>query len=287
MLRRSLIAATLLLTACGPTATTSSTSTGPDIKLYAMDCGHAAFADLDMFADDGSMKGKSRTLIVPCYLIRHPSGDLIWDTGFTDAIHGMANGLELPSMGAHITEPTTLAAQLQQLNLTPADIEFVSFSHGHGDHVGNGNMFAHSTWIVDPDERTYMFRREARADAQSFGFYNQLENATTRTIDGDGDFDVFGDGSVTIIQAPGHTPGHTILRVNLRNAGTVLLTGDMWHLSESREHRLVPRFNTDRAQTLASMDKVEALVAATHARVVRQHVQEDFDALPHFPQTLD
>ncbi len=78
-----------------------------------------------------------------------------------------------------------------------------------------------------------------------------------------------------------------MLLVNLPNAGPVLLTGDMWHLAESRERRLVPSFNTDRAQTLASMDKVEALAAETDARVIRQHVQEDFDALPRFPDALN
>ena len=285
---RALIIGVILcaLGGCGPT--TSSTTAGPDVKLYAMDCGHAAFADTDMFADDGSFKGVARTLADPCYLIRHPSGDLIWDTGFTEAIADMANAtLNLTDMGAVVTMPHKLSAQLQELDLTPSDIEFVSFSHAHADHTGNGNLFAHSTWIVDPDERAYMFRPEARADTQSFGFYNQLENAQTRTIDGDADFDVFGDGSVVIVQAPGHTPGHTILRVNLRHAGTVLLTGDMWHLAESRERRTVPRFNRDRAQTLASMDKVEALATSTSARVIRQHVQEDFDALPRFPQALD
>jgi hypothetical protein len=61
----------------------------------------------------------------------------------------------------------------------------------------------------------------------------------------------------------------------------------MYHLAESRERRTVPRFNTDRAQTLASMDKVEALARDTGARVIRQHVQEDFDSLPRFPEALN
>ena len=280
------LGAAFVLTSCGPAATT--TAQGPAVQLYAMDCGRAAFSNAGVFADDHSFDGVARTLVDPCYLIRHPDGDLIWDTGFSEAITDMPNStFNLTEMGAVVTVPTKLSAQLAQINLTPAAIEFVSFSHAHADHTGNGNLFARSTWIVDAEERAYLFRPEARADTQSFGFYNQLENAQTRVIEGDADFDVFGDGSVVIIQAPGHTPGHTILRVNLRNAGTVLLTGDMWHLAESRERRTVPVFNRDRAQTLASMDKIEALAASTNARVIRQHVQEDFDALPRFPQALD
>jgi glyoxylase-like metal-dependent hydrolase (beta-lactamase superfamily II) len=194
--------------------------------------------------------------------------------------------MELPQMGASVVMRATLASQLAQLDLTPADIEFVSFSHQHGDHTGNGNLFAASTWIVDADERAYMFSDEARA-GQAFAGYAQLENAETRTIEGDGDYDVFGDGSVTIIQAPGHTPGHTVLLVRLPNAGPVLLTGDMYHLAESRERRLVPAFNTDRAQTVASQDKVERIASETGARVIRQHVIEDFNSLPAFPAALN
>lgn len=286
-MRKFLLAAAAIaaLSACGQSATTAE---APAVQLYAMDCGRANFPDVGMFADDHSFDGQSRELVVPCYLIRHPDGDLIWDAGFPDAVAAMPNGqLQIPEMGLTVTMRASLASQLAQLQLTPADIEFFSLSHSHSDHSGNGNLFAASTWIVDPDERAYMFRPEARADTQSFANYSQLEAATTREIAGEGDLDVFGDGSVTIVQAPGHTPGHTVLLVRLPNAGAVLLTGDMYHLAESRERRTVPTFNTDRAQTLASMDKVEALAAANNARVIRQHVVEDFDSLPRFPEALN
>lgn len=283
-MKRFLIALSIAAGACGETAQQAE---APQVQLYAMDCGRGAFADVGVFADDGSFDGQSRELVDPCYLIRHPNGDLIWDTGFPDAVADMADGLELTAIGARVTMRVKLADQLAQIGLTPADVEFVSFSHAHGDHTGNGNLFAASTWIVDADERAYLFRDEARADAQSFSTYDQLENAETRLIEGDGDYDVFGDGSVTIIQTPGHTPGHTVLLVRLPNAGPVLLTGDMYHLAESRERRTVPVFNTDRAQTLESMDKVERIASETGARVIRQHVQEDFDALPRFPEALN
>ena len=271
------------LVACTP----PQEAQAPAVELYAMDCGHATFTDVGIFADDGSFDGQARDLIVPCYLIRHPNGDLIWDAGLPEAIADMPDGFSPQGFPAHFVVPTKLTAQLAQLNLTPADVEYLSFSHMHSDHTGNGNLFAASTWIVDADERARMFDAEHRADPSDFNNYNQLENAETRLIEGDGDHDVFGDGSVTIIQTPGHTPGHTMLLVRLPNAGPVLLTGDMWHLAESRERRTVPRFNTDRAQTLASMDKVERIASETGARVVRQHVREDFAALPTFPAALN
>jgi N-acyl homoserine lactone hydrolase len=259
----------------------------PAVQLYAMDCGRIQLSDAALFADDGSFNGQMHTLVDPCYLVRHPGGDLLWDSGFTDAVADQPDGLRIAALSAHVTRSGKLVDLLAQLQLTPGDIEFLSFSHLHGDHTGNGNAFAASTWIVDADERAAMFSAAARADAQSFSGYSQLENARTRLIEGTGDHDVFGDGSVTIIQTPGHTPGHTVLLVRLRHSAPLLLSGDMYHLAESRARRTVPAFNWDRAQTLASMDKVEARAAMAGARVIRQHVPEDFEVLPRFPAALE
>lgn len=258
----------------------------PAVKLYAMNCGDLNFSDVDLFADDGSMKGVARSFIDPCYLIRHPAGDLIWDTGVPEGIADMADGLRPPGFPVHIVVKKKLSAQLAELGLTPADIEFVSFSHLHFDHTGNGSQFAASTWIVDADERTAMFSEAARK-SEEFSAYSALENSKTVSIEGDATHDVFGDGSVVIHQAPGHTPGHAVLLVKTAAGGPILLTGDLWHLAESREKRLVPSFNVNREQTLASMDRVEALVKESGARVVRQHVPEDFAALPAFPAALE
>jgi N-acyl homoserine lactone hydrolase len=262
-------------------AALAASAASPAIELYALNCGHIRIADAEYYADDGSLKGQVRELIDPCYLIRHPKGDLIWDTGLGDAVHDKP----VDSDGERLEVPVKLVDQLKLLSLTSADIEFFSISHSHFDHVGNAALFTRATWIVDPDERAHMFRPAARAD-EDFKAIAPLEKFKTVSIAGDGDYDVFGDGSVTIVQAPGHTPGHCVLLVRLAKAGAVLLTGDLWHLAESRKLRTVPRFNSDRAQTLKSMDKVEALAASTGARVVRQHVPEDFSALPRFPEPL-
>ncbi|MDX9997485.1 MAG: N-acyl homoserine lactonase family protein [Phenylobacterium sp.] len=252
----------------------------PDIALYAMDCGRMELADADAFADDGAYKGVAKKLVVPCYLIRHPKGDLIWDTGLTEA---MADAAAKPP---GMSMDRKLSDQLKELGLSPADIEYLAVSHSHFDHIGNGGLFAASTWIVDADERAYAFRPQARADKIEFGAYAALENAKTVEIKEDAPYDVFGDGSVQIVPAPGHTPGHSVLLVKLAQAGPVLLTGDLWHIAESREAKRVPRFNVDRAKTIASYEAVEKLAAEIGARVVRQHVPEDFDAFPKFPQPL-
>ncbi|MGA0607945.1 N-acyl homoserine lactonase family protein [Phenylobacterium sp. VNQ135] len=240
----------------------------PAVKLYTMDCGKLSLEDADMFADDGAYKGRKTDMVVPCYLVRHPKGDLIWDTG-------------VPA------SRDKLLAQLKQLGLEPKDIEYLSVSHSHFDHIGNAGLFAASTWIVDPDEKAYAFRPQQRADEAQFKAYAALEGARTVAVEGEGPHDVFGDGTVQVIPAPGHTPGHTVLLVKLPKAGPVILTGDLWHIAESRAAKRVPRFNVDRAKTLASYEKIEALAAQTKARVVREHVPDDFAAMPAFPQALE
>jgi len=282
MKKLAMVAVTAVLAACAPPAQKTETPAAEGVALYALDCGRIHLTDADMYADDHAYKGQAKDLVDPCFLIRHPpKGDLLWDTGLPTAFADSP-----ATFGVHeVTVPHRLTDQLTQLGLTPADIDYVSISHAHFDHAGNANLFTGSTWILDKDERDWMFRPEARKAADEFALYSGIENAKTTLIEGDGDYDVFGDGSVKIIQAPGHTPGHTVLLVTLAS-GPVLLTGDMWHIAESRAARRVPAFNTDRAQTLRSMDKVERVAAETHARVIRQHVPEDIAGLPAFPQPL-
>ena len=252
------------------------------VELYAMDCGRYDLTNADGFSDDGAYKGVAAKLMIPCYLIRHPKGDLIWDTGVPQTIADRPDG----KAPGGITVTKKLTDQLGQLGLKPADIKYLSVSHSHFDHIGNGGLFAASTWIVDKRERDFAFRPGARADASGFPAYAALETAKTILIETDTPYDVFGDKSVMIYRTPGHTPGHTVLLVRLKKAGPVLLTGDMWHIAASRPNRRVTRFNFDKAQTLASMDVVEMLAKETKARVVLEHVQEDFDALPAFPKPL-
>lgn len=277
-MKKLVIAAAFALAACGQTTTSE---TGPALELYAMNCGEFDVSDMDVFADDGSYAGQQASMVDTCYLIRHPDGDLIWDTGVPEAWADIPEGVSSPPFTLKM--PITLTAQLAELGLTPEDIELASISHSHFDHVGNANLFAHATWILDEDERAFMFRDEERA-SDNFANFNQIENAETRIIPDDEDYDVFGDGSVVLIAAPGHTPGHRVALVRLPQTGPVLLAGDLWHFHESADPRRVPRFNTDHDETIAAMDKIEALAHETGAKVVMQHVRADFESLPPFPE---
>ena len=99
-----------------------------------------------------------------------------------------------------------------------------------------------------------------------------------------GDHDVFGDGSVTILNMPGHTPGHRTLLVRLPRTGPVLLTGDLSHFTENMRRGGLPIFNTDRADTLASMARFQEIARNLRARIIIQHEPADVRRLPAFPQ---
>lgn len=246
------------------------------IRLHVLDGGrlNVTRTDAAELSDDGAYQGLTLDLPVPCFLIRHPDGDLMWDTGMSRT---------RTDLGDWATPGPRIDEQLRVIGPTPADIRFLALSHGHWDHSGNAGLFGRSTWIVNPAERAVMFDAESRA-SQAMDDYGALEGSTTRLITDD--HDVFGDGSVVIVQAPGHTPGHMVLMVRLAKAGPILLSGDLWHQAQSRRHRRVPVYNTNRAQTLASMDRVEALAAATGARVIVQHELADYASMPPLPAYL-
>ncbi len=255
-----------------------------EVRLYAMDCGQIDAKDMGLFSDTGDFDGKSGRLPDPCFLIVHPKGTLIWDTGLGDKIAESKDGIDNPALGIHLAVAIKLVDQLKQLSLTPAEINYVAFSHFHFDHTGNAGLFTHSTWILNKSEVANAAQSPVSPGIDP-AIAAEAREVKQQSIDGD--YDVFGDGSVRILKTPGHTPGHQSLEIKLKNSGTVLLSGDLYHQRDSRKLRLVPSINYERADTLASIDRFERIAKNTNARVVIQHDLEDFRALPKFPAYLD
>jgi N-acyl homoserine lactone hydrolase len=273
----------VVLLALGLGAACPCTASVTELRLYALDCGHATFKDMGVFSDTGEFDGKSGEIAVPCFLIRHPKGDLLWDAGLGDHYNYPKEGSDA-APGVHVTVPVTLVAQLQSLNLTPKHINFIAFSHLHWDHTGNANDFPDSVWIMNKTELAAALTLPPPGGVlpETWSVY---KTAKTETIDGD--YDVFGDGRVMILRAPGHTPGHQVLKLKLQKSGTVILSGDLYHLRVNRLFKRVPVYNVDRADTLASMSRIETIIKNTHARLIVQHDPRDFQALPKPPAYLD
>ncbi|WP_448546731.1 N-acyl homoserine lactonase family protein [Thalassotalea fusca] len=247
------------------------------LKLYTFDCGTIDVSNMDVFSSSGDYANQSQRLVGSCYLIRHQQGDLLWDTGLSAELvnkEPLVNGVFTLSMNS------TLAEQLKTLALTPDDIEYMSISHSHFDHTGQMAQFPAATWLVTEAELTTITKGE---DLQPL--YQQIKTLPRKTFTGS--YDVFGDGSVVILEMPGHTHGHTVLQVNLANTGPVLLSGDLYHQAKSRELKRVPRFNVDEPQTRESMDKFEALAKELNAKIIIQHESSDIEQLPKLPKYLD
>jgi glyoxylase-like metal-dependent hydrolase (beta-lactamase superfamily II) len=173
-----------------------------------------------------------------------------------------------------VTIVKPLKSQLAEVGYSPADVTYISISHYHWDHVANANDFAGSTWLVRKAERDIMFSDPPAARTVPENF-SALKNSKTIIIDKD-DYDVFGDGKVVLRAAPGHTPAHQLLLVNLAKTGRVVLSGDLYHYPEERKLNRLPvrDFNVD--QTAASRKSLEEFMKKTGAQLWIQH---DFTAM--------
>ena len=260
----------------------ASAQAAPRLQLYTLDCGRLELEDMGMFSDTGEHAGEPGVMAVPCYLIRHGENWLLWDTGLGDGLAALPEGKT--QFGGRWTVRRTLVSQLAELGLRPGDIDYVALSHLHADHSGNIGLFPTATWLLPAEELDWGGASPAPLGVDA-GLAAQIPRDRVRPAQGD--LDVFGDGQVMILRAPGHTPGHRILLVRLSTAGPVLLSGDLFHTRENYERSLVPAVNVSRADTLASINRFAGLAAHLHARVVIQHAPEDFAAMPVFPAALD
>ncbi len=174
---------------------------------------------------------------------------------------------------------------LAALGYTPKDITYFGLSHYHSDHTANANMFAGATWLVQKPERDAMFAEKAPPITQLVQ-YNALKDSKTKILTGQ-DFDVFGDGSVVVKAAYGHTPGHQVVLVKLAKAGSILLSGDLYHYQEERNTDKTPTFEFNRDQSLASRAAMEALVKKTGAQLWIEHDLANFNKQKKAPGYYD
>jgi glyoxylase-like metal-dependent hydrolase (beta-lactamase superfamily II) len=243
-----------------------------DMALWRLDCGSVAVSDLDVFSDTYAYAGQTKTLTDSCYLIRHGGAYLLWDTGLPGALAGKSetDGPFTASVKERIVD------QLARIGVRPEQVTYVGISHRHDDHTGQAADFPKATLLIGAGDWEAMRKRTPNPLAPWASGGGKVEALS-------GDKDLFGDGSVVLLSTPGHTESHHSLLVRLARTGPVLLTGDLYHFEENRRTRGVPGFNTDRAATLASMDRFEAIATRLHAKVIIQHEPADIAKLPAFP----
>jgi glyoxylase-like metal-dependent hydrolase (beta-lactamase superfamily II) len=194
---------------------------------------------------------------------------MIWDTG-----HSMT--------ARDVAPKVSLVDLLAKLELKPDNIKYVGISHYHGDHTGQVNSFPNATLLIGKGDWDVLTDPSKTAIANPLTFAAWIKGGS-KVEPVTGDKDVFGDGTVVMLNTPGHTPGHHSLLVRLKEMGPVLLSGDVVHFRENYESNGLPIFNTDRADSLASIDRFKKIAANLKATVIIQHDARDIDKLPAFP----
>ena len=260
----------------GQAALAQSEKSGVE-KLYVLNCGEGTAGDISRWTP-GLNEGKSMDFVDSCYLIKHSSkGWFLWDTGIADAVAAMPNGL-VPADPKAVTwrRPKTLAAQLEQLGLKPDDVKAMAVSHTHPDHSGNVELFPQAMLYVQKAEYDWP------------GANNEPRFKPSHPVELlAGDKDVFGDGSVTILSTPGHTPGHQSLLVKLPKTGAVILSGDVVHFKDNWDNRRVPGMNVNKDQSAASMQKIADTLAKEKAQLWINHDKAQRDSQKMSPEFYD
>jgi N-acyl homoserine lactone hydrolase len=240
----------------------------PEVTLTRLDCGNG-FNDQRRFSDTFAYSEPRMPFTFSCYVIKHGDDYMVWDTGYAP--------------GSNPSAPTiTLLEQLTQMKVKPEQVKFVGISHFHADHTGQLGTVPGATLLIGEREWAAVTAAKPMAGANVAGF--------THWISGGGkveaqpaDKDVFGDGTVVILRTPGHTPGHQALLVRLKEKGAVLLSGDAAHFHENYASNGVPGFNYDRAETIASLERLKQIEKNLKATVIIQHDPRDIGKLPTFP----
>jgi N-acyl homoserine lactone hydrolase len=258
----------LAILAIAPSAIAQQRKVQPpkSVRLYVFDCGSLNIPDTSPYR---LKKEELATtyMSVACFLVAHPKGTMIWDAGAVpDSSFKPGGG---PAMLRYATVTRPLTAQLTEIGYAPADINYLALSHFHWDHVGNANLFANATWLARKLERDVMFADPPSPRTEPAN-YSKLKDSKTVIIPTD-DYDVFGDGTVILKSAPGHSPDHQVLFLKLAKTGPIVVSGDLYHYPEERKLNLVPITEFNAEQTIASRAAIEAFLKKTGAQLWIQH----------------
>jgi len=283
MIWKAIAAAAAALALATPALAQDKPAPAAKVSLTRLDCGTVRVNRLNAFSDTQAYPGQTRDLTVGCYLIRHGDKLMLWDLGLPSALKGAAFTTS-GDMSASVSR--TLVEQLVELGIKPGDIDVVGISHFHFDHIAQLPDFPAAKLYIGKSDWDLLTQSPPPAFVDPAPF--------THWISGGGkvepvarDQDIFGDGSVVMLDMPGHTPGHHSLLVTLAGMGPVLLTGDQAHFQENYDSEGVPTFNTNRADTLASFDRFKALAKNLKATVIIQHEPRDVAKLPAFPKAAE
>ena len=239
-----------------------------EVTLTRLDCGNGP-NDPRRFSDTFAYTESTKPFTFSCYVIKHGSDVMVWDTGYLPGSVPNATGKPIVEL-------------LEQIKVDPDQVKFVGISHFHADHTGQLAPFKNATLLIGKGDWDGVTSTPPMGGANVKGFAEWIsEKRKVEPLTSDKD--VFGDGSVLVFRTPGHTPGHSSLLVRLKDKGPVILVGDAVHFHENYDHEGVPGFNYSRAQTIASIKRIKEMAKNLKATVIIQHDPRDIKKLPAFP----
>lgn len=276
--------------------TFSSVSQAQDIKLYAFSSG-ALTIGKGVLQNNAPMTPEIR-VPVGFFVVMHPKGNVVFDTGNNDKIITDPSywGAAFTSLKPTNTPDIAIDAQLQKIGLKPDDIRYVVVSHLHLDHGGNVGKFPNSTIVVQKSEIQNAFWPEhGTGGPYILGDVLPLRAAgsdfpnAVKMLQLEGDMDLYGDGSVVVKRAVGHTPGSQMMTVRLKNKGMTILTGDNVYFRENVEKNLPPNIVLaySPAGILKAYEWIRYMMATEKADFFTAHDPDAFKAMKKAPEFYD
>jgi glyoxylase-like metal-dependent hydrolase (beta-lactamase superfamily II) len=232
--------------------------------------------------------GEAYTAVCPFYLVDHPEGLVVVDTGIS---HDM---LDDPAGygpdGAAFMEAFLPAidygpdmhprAQLEAAGYAPGEVDYVIMTHLHSDHAGHVDTFPDAEFLVGTEELRYAHWPVPVQDVFYLpGDFDVLRSDGYDVTPLEGAYDVFGDGSVRTIPTPGHTPGHQSVQVELPEAGTVILGADIAHQQDGYDREHLASFNWDLGRSVESLRAIKARAREEDADVFVTHDNDHIEVL--------
>ena len=267
-----------------------------DIKLYAFSSGALTIgkgALVNNAPNDPPIK-----VPVGFYVIKHPKGNVLFDTGNNDKIITDPSywGASFDALKPVNTPDVAIDLQLQKIGLKPDDIKYVVPSHLHLDHGGNVGKFPNSTVVVQRDEILNAFWPKAGTGGPyMIGDVLPLRAANAdypnahKMLQLEGDLDLFGDGTMVIRRWVAHTPGSQMMTVRLKNSGLLILTGDNVYMRENVEKSVPPNvvlaYNPQ--GYLTAFEWIRLMMANEKADFFTAHDPDAFKAMKKAPEFYD
>jgi glyoxylase-like metal-dependent hydrolase (beta-lactamase superfamily II) len=234
--------------------------------------------------DSGTLGLGGAEVPVPFFLIRHPQGDVVVDGGNPLAVARDPHahwGALADVFEVHMNEEQHCVAQLRRLGVEPDSVGHVVQTHLHIDHTGTLGHFPNATIVVHARE---LQAARAANDPLATGYVRaDYDRPELRWQLAEGELDLFADGTIRLLETPGHSAGHMSLLLDLEETGPVLITADAADTRAQWDGREPPRALASREDAQRSLERLRKLAEQSDALLVLGHDADNWSQIRRAP----